>query len=173
MTDLNERAIQAEERKAAALESIASQLPALIAALNKPRGGWNKKDGKDHGLFKLPPDLSAIPDYDLFHLPTTAYLFDKKYKRLQFFSPFNTKGEIDPAGARVASIGVDGKAYSDIFKEWKYDESGTKKVFALRILKMRASTYNDKKIATIVGIGEPANGVTDPTQLTYVTAEAT
>ncbi len=170
---LFERLVVAIEHLAASQMDIAAQMPALIEATGR-RGSWggkNKKDGKDWGLFRVRPDLTNIPDNDVFHLPVTMYRYDTKYKRLEFFSPFDVKGIYSPSGVKAATIDPLKKNFTDIFKDWKFNDSGEKIAFAIRIIKMRVGTMEGKRIASIAGVGAPADGITGPEQLTYVVSE--
>lgn len=170
-----DRLLDIFDRYVASQESIAASLPGLIEAMGRRGGGggYNKKDGKDWGLFALPPDLTSIPDGDIFHIPALSYNFHQGYKRLQFYSPYTKEGEVDPAkGIRIASIDPSKKTFTDVFKDWKYDDTGTKCLIAkdsFRILKMRVSTYDGKKIASIVGVVAPPD---DLEKLVYVEQKA-
>lgn len=172
-----ERLVVAFERYAAAQESLAAQPPALIENLGKRGGGgggnW-KKEGADHGLFPVKPDLTNIPDNDIFYLPVVSYRFDTKYNRLEFFSPFDSKLEVSAAGVKSATIDPAKKTFAEVFKTWKFNDTGAKLAFAggaIRILKMKVGTMDGKKIASIAGVGAPPNGITDPLALTYATPE--
>lgn len=174
-----DRLLDIAERYVEAQEKLAAAMPDLIEKLGKRGGGggnpnWKPKDGKDWGLFAVKPDLTNIPDDDVFHLPVVAYRFDTKYKRLEFFSPFDKDLNVSASGLKAATIDPSKKTFADVFKDWKYNETGGKVAFAggaIRILKMRVGTMDGKRIASIAGVGAPANNVTDPLALTYATLE--
>jgi len=175
MTDYTEgqreRLVVAEERKAAALESIALQMPDLIAKMGY-RSSYSKRDnGTDHGLYRTTPPLDGMTKGDKFQVPISGYWYDTNWKTVKFCSPFNFYGEITgKLGEQVASANPAKDYWEKNLKlgSWQYDQSGQAHSFPLRIAHMvvGASKDNpDKKFAFIGRLED--RGITDPMALEY------
>lgn len=164
------RFIDAEERKAAALESIALQMPDLIAKMGY-RSYGKRDNGTDHGLYRTPPSLDGMAKGDKFQVPISGYWYDTNWKTVKFCSPFNSYGEITgKLGEQVASANPSKDYWDKNLKlgSWNYDQSGQAHSFPLRIAHMVVGSSKDNPDKKFAFIGRLEDrGITDPLALEY------
>lgn len=192
---LSERLIQAEERKAAALETIAYHLPALIEAMKtRPSyGGGNRKQKDAVGFFPFVPDLNMFQKNDTIHVPATC--FAAKNGKVTFYSPFTVEGNLAMKqqpnseewykfpGAPVGTIKKDSDLFRRIFGDWNPNEAGTPVWFKDGQIKILTISIGENKpqegrpaptnkfFSFIVGIKDAET--TDPLALQFTSAPIT
>lgn len=118
-----DRLAAAAERQAAAWETIALAMPALIEAMGKRNSyGGKKPTGEDHGFYHFIPSaeaMAAMKAGDSFHVVSTSYRVIPDKGRVYFDSPF-----VDPKDpnkvAYLTSLALDSK----VLKGWKPSTSG-------------------------------------------------
>lgn len=188
---LSERLIQAEERKAAALEIIAHHLPAVIEALKtrSSYGGGNRKQKDAVGFFPFVPDLNLFQKNDTVHVPATC--FAAKNGKVTFYSPFTVEGNLAMKqqadetwmrfpGAPVGTIKKDSDLFRRIFGDWNPNETGTPVWFKDGQIKILTISIGENKpqegrpaptnkfFSFIVGIKDAET--TDPAALPFTSA---
>lgn len=120
-----DRIATAIERQAAAWETIAAAMPALIEAMGKRNswGGKKQQTGEDHGFYHFIPSaesLAAMKAGDTFHVVAGSYRVINDKGRIYFDSPFADPKDSNKF-AYLTSLALDSK----VLKGWNPTGSGS------------------------------------------------